>query len=144
MEFFFSRFAADAPTARSPAQQLPDIWTTIAGAGVILPFAEMPAIPGPAPLPPTMPPSSALPKRRRCKRTLFSDAQRQILSNWLNMHKADPYPTTGEKELLMRETGLHRDQINVWFTNNRIRQGFTSMHRLTSPPAPGFRAPIRA
>jgi hypothetical protein len=143
MEFAFSRLAVDAATIRSPAQQLPDIWTTIAFAGVNLPLREMPMVTAPAALAPTIPPSSALSKRRRFKRTLFTDAQRQILSSWLNMHKADPYPTTGEKELLMRETGLHRDQINVWFTHNRIRQGFTSMHRLTAPPTPGFRASIR-
>jgi hypothetical protein len=42
----------------------------------------------------------------------------------------------------MSETGLHKDQINVWFTNNRIRQGFTAGHRLTAPPAPGVRQVI--
>jgi hypothetical protein len=36
---------------------------------------------------------------------------------------------------MMSETGLHKDQINVWFTNNGIRQGFPAAHRLTAPPA---------
>ena len=57
------------------------------------------------------------------KRVLFTENQRGILLNWLIKHSNNPYPTQTEKETLMRLTGLNREQINVWFTNNRIRHG---------------------
>ena len=67
-------------------------------------------------------------KKRETKRTMFSDSQRAILLDWLRDHKSNPYPTIAEKKQLMKETGLNRDQVNVWFTNNRIRLGFTQSH----------------
>lgn len=67
-------------------------------------------------------------KRKESKRTMFSDAQRTILLEWLRDHSSNPYPTITEKKQLMEETGLNREQINVWFTNNRIRLGMTGSH----------------
>ena len=67
-------------------------------------------------------------KRKESKRTMFSDAQRTILLEWLRDHRSNPYPTIAEKKQLMNETGLNREQINVWFTNNRIRLGMTGSH----------------
>ena len=64
-------------------------------------------------------------KRKESKRTMFSDSQRTILLEWLSDHRSNPYPTIQEKKQLMNETGLNREQINVWFTNNRIRLGMT-------------------
>jgi hypothetical protein len=118
---------------------LPDIWTTLAHAGVRLDLSlqhEVPAASPPAAEPQSWSaPSSVTPpgrKRKHFKRTMFTDSQRQILIDWLKMHQANPYPTTVEKEILMEETGLHRDQVNVWFTNHRIRQGFIASHRLAN------------
>ena len=65
-------------------------------------------------------------KRKESKRTLFSDRQRSILMRWLRNHEHNPYPTSSEKQELMEQTGLNRDQINVWFTNNRVRHGMSS------------------
>ena len=59
---------------------------------------------------------------------MFSDSQRTILLEWLRDHRSNPYPTIAEKKQLMNETGLNREQINVWFTNNRIRLGMTGSH----------------
>jgi hypothetical protein len=106
----------------------------MASAGVNIHRAEEPSfsvLPSPPPLAVSSdsPSSVSLKKRRHFKRTLFTETQRQILMGWLKMHQKNPYPTTSEKEYLMMETGLQRDQINVWFTNNRIRQGITSAHR---------------
>jgi hypothetical protein len=128
------------PISSRPAAlpHLPDIWTTAACAGLDLTVARIPLADAAA-----LPPARALPPGRQFKRTLFTDTQRQILTEWFNLHHANPYPTTSEKELLVKETGLHREQINVWFTNHRIRQGFTAAQRLAAPPAPGFRAPVR-
>jgi hypothetical protein len=120
-------------------RRLPDIWTTIALAGVQLelsPPRESPAAAPPAAEVRTW--STAGPvvpagrKRKHFKRTMFTDSQRQILVDWLKLHQTNPYPTTTEKEILMQETGLHRDQINVWFTNHRIRLGFTASHRMST------------
>jgi hypothetical protein len=124
-------------TSADGRHRLPDIWTTIALAGVHLQLSP----PGESSVP--SPPAAevrtwssggaAMPagrKRKHFKRTMFTDAQRQILVDWLKLHQANPYPTTTEKEILMQETGLHRDQINVWFTNHRIRQVFTASHRI--------------
>lgn len=98
---------------------LPDIWTTMAEAGIVMenhgndatktqPISEEPKTPEK--------------KRKRCKRTMFTAVQRQILLTWLRNHRANPYPTTKEKMELMEATGLMREQINVWFTNNRVRR----------------------
>ncbi|KAK8857863.1 DNA binding [Tritrichomonas musculus] len=67
-------------------------------------------------------------KRKESKRTMFTDSQRTILLEWLRDHRSNPYPTIAEKKQLMNETGLNREQINVWFTNNRIRLGLTGSH----------------
>ena len=64
-------------------------------------------------------------KRKETKRTLFSDHQRSILMHWLKEHQSNPYPTSSEKQDLMEKTGLNRDQVNVWFTNNRVRHGMS-------------------
>jgi hypothetical protein len=80
--------------------------------------------------------------RRHFKRTVFSEAQRQILLKWLTLHQAHPYPTPGEKERLMQQTGLQKEQINIWFTNNRIRLGFSPAHRLDEQRAL-FPPPLR-
>ena len=65
-------------------------------------------------------------KRKETRRTLFSNHQRSILLTWLKEHQKNPYPTSIEKQQLMEQTGLNRDQINVWFTNNRVRHGISS------------------
>lgn len=77
---------------------------------------------------PVSPPSAPQPqpkKRREGKRTLFSDAQRAVLMRWLKDHQSNPYPTSLQKQELMEKTGLNREQINVWFTNNRVRHGMS-------------------
>jgi hypothetical protein len=63
---------------------------------------------------------------------MFTDSQRQILVGCLRLHQANPDPTTTEKEILMQEIGLHRDQINVWFTYRRIRLGVATSHRMST------------
>ena len=75
---------------------------------------------------PTTVPSHAPRKRKESKRTLFSEKQRSILMHWLRSHQSNPYPTSIEKQELMEKTGLNRDQINVWFTNNRVRHGLST------------------
>ena len=119
-------------------QRLPDIWQTLASSGLEIAPNEMTpfigtVIASEAPKKARFGATSvcdAMPsrKRRKFKRTLFSDVQKKILSNWLHTHQSNPYPTLVEKEELMHETGLNREQINVWFTNNRIRHGLTGSH----------------
>jgi hypothetical protein len=145
MQFLFSGLSNEStPRVHRPkGTQLPDIWTTIAIAGVNLNLEPTPKLQGAFPIPASGEHHVDLPKQRCLKRTLFTSAQRQILSNWLYMHRANPYPTTTEKDFLMRETGLHREQINVWFTNNRIRQGFTAAPRPAAQFSSGFNPAIR-
>ncbi|KAF1926070.1 uncharacterized protein M421DRAFT_68458 [Didymella exigua CBS 183.55] len=51
----------------------------------------------------------------------FSKEVVRMLKNWLNTHKARPYPTNEEMELLQRRTGLNKTQISNWFANARRR-----------------------
>jgi hypothetical protein len=127
MQFAFVNRAAQSSTKFQP---LPDIWTTVALAGLTL------HIPQPdLHLEEQQPIPNERGNKGRFKRTVFTTLQSQTLWKWLRVHQSNPYPTVFEKELLMRETGLKRDQINVWFTNHRIREGFTLAHRFSVPPA---------
>jgi len=106
---------------------LPGIWTLIHNRGLNIDPKEM------SPffidiMEPQSPPQQQMiiKKRKEFKRTLFTDAQRNTLMQWLKDHQSNPYPTSTEKQQLMAETGLNRDQINVWFTNNRVRHGMSS------------------
>lgn len=98
----------------------PDIWTTIQRAGLSFNDHEFAlnlpeaVTPPPAPLKETY--------RKKGQRTVLSLEQKKILTDWLFSHGNKPYPTVTEKEILMAATGLKREQISVWFTNNRIRQ----------------------
>lgn len=51
----------------------------------------------------------------------FSKEVVRMLRNWLNAHKARPYPTNEEMELLQQRTGLNKTQISNWFANARRR-----------------------
>lgn len=51
----------------------------------------------------------------------FSKEVVRMLRNWLNAHKARPYPTNEEMDLLQQRTGLNRTQIANWFANARRR-----------------------
>mmetsp|Transcript_12672 Transcript_12672/g.18977 ORF Transcript_12672/g.18977 Transcript_12672/m.18977 type:complete len:463 (+) Transcript_12672:117-1505(+) len=46
---------------------------------------------------------------------------RETLKKWFNEHLRYPYPTSNEKEMLQRQTGLTHRQIFNWFTNRRKR-----------------------
>lgn len=65
-------------------------------------------------------------KGKRSQRKLFSEAQRSILLSWLRENSQNPYPSAAEKQVLMDKTGLNKEQINVWFTNTRVRHGMSS------------------
>jgi hypothetical protein len=47
--------------------------------------------------------------------------KRSIMSlrSWLYAHIDNPYPTHKEKEILGKECGLSKKQIQNWFTNAR-------------------------
>ncbi len=49
----------------------------------------------------------------------FSKRQVSQLKEWLHVHMDNPYPSHHDKDLLCRETGLSRRQIQNWFTNAR-------------------------
>jgi hypothetical protein len=124
---------------------LPDIWTTLDLAGIKLNLPEAPPL-TPRAITPVQVPALAPRvrmvgrKRKHFKRTLFTPDQRTVLMEWLHVHQQNPYPTASEKENLMLKTGLHRDQINVWFTNHRMREGIRVPYII--PPA-GMDAPHR-
>jgi hypothetical protein len=128
--------------ARDHFHQFPDIWTTFAVAGIILDSPRRPTSEFVHPTPPVTPQVMQNRKGKHVKRALFTESQRQILLKWLTLHQSNPYPTTIEKDLLVKETGLQREQINIWFTNNRIRQGFTAPHRFDEQRAV-FPPPLR-
>lgn len=49
----------------------------------------------------------------------FAKRSVNTLKIWLNQHIDNPYPTHKEKELLSKESGLSKRQIQNWFTNAR-------------------------
>jgi hypothetical protein len=110
--------------------QLPDIWTTLELAGIKVNLSEgTPVVARHAPVAPAETRFQiAARKRKHFKRTLFTPDQREILLEWLYHHQQNPYPTASEKENLILKTGLHRDQLNVWFTNHRMREGIRLPH----------------
>ncbi|EAY22975.1 Homeobox domain containing protein [Trichomonas vaginalis G3] len=104
----------------------PDIYTLMMSRGVTIDKSMMSLFPVENVLPePEINVEIPIKKRKEGKRTLFSDSQRSILMHWLKNHQSNPYPTATEKQELMDKTGLNRDQINVWFTNNRVRHGMS-------------------
>ena len=127
------------PPLSSPKPLLPGIWQTLASSGIpwtpeqmIPSFGRLSSADEEKPIPSEqIIRNDRIPapkKRKRFKRSVFSEGQKQILIEWLHSHQSNPYPTLLEKQELMQETGLNRDQINVWFTNNRIRHGLTGIH----------------
>ena len=79
---------------------------------------------------PPSPPSQKVPEK--APKTKLNDYQRAILTQWLNSHHDNPYPTPAQKDELIRLTGLDRHRVNVWLTNHRIRGNYTS-RRLFRP-----------
>ncbi|KAJ3308797.1 hypothetical protein HDV04_000784 [Boothiomyces sp. JEL0838] len=47
--------------------------------------------------------------------------QNELLKDWMQAHRSNPYPTEEEKLQLMKETGLTLMQVNTWFINARRR-----------------------
>ncbi|KAK7424559.1 hypothetical protein QQZ08_008569 [Neonectria magnoliae] len=44
------------------------------------------------------------------------------LRNWVSAHSAHPFPNDEEKEILQRQTGLSKTQIQNWLVNARRRR----------------------
>jgi hypothetical protein len=59
----------------------------------------------------------------RPKRRTLSDKGKLILGKWFEEHRANPFPTTAEKESLSRQVGAPVEQISTWFINARARKG---------------------
>jgi len=60
-------------------------------------------------------------KDRIEKRTRPSFTKEQIskMTEWIDSHSHNPYPTESEKEKLSIATGLNLKQVSIWFTNTR-------------------------
>jgi len=56
-----------------------------------------------------------------------------LLRQWLDEHKDDPYPSSEEKEKLVKESQLTRLQVDAWFTNARQRYTKPKVRRGTNP-----------
>lgn len=118
---------------------LPDIWETMECAGIHISLNEMPSFFSSSfqdlSTADPMQRNSELkikPGKNKKKRTHFSDEQRQILLNWFINHKTNPYPSQNDKDILVRQTGLSKEQINVWFTNNRSRHGIRGIKSVSN------------
>ena len=84
----------------------------------------------------------------------FSKEVVRMLRNWLTAHKARPYPTNEEMEMLQQRTGLNKTQIANWFANARRRAKLprassshassnTSSRPIEIAPRPDTPAPVR-
>lgn len=85
----------------------------------------------------------------------FSKEVVRMLRNWLTAHKARPYPTNEEMEMLQQRTGLNKTQIANWFANARRRGKLprapsshsspsTSSRPIEIAPRPDTPAPMRS
>lgn len=48
-------------------------------------------------------------------------SSKEILMDWLDSHRENPYPSVEEKKILCSQTGLSLNQLNNWFINARRR-----------------------
>lgn len=69
------------------------------------------------------PVATAAPETTRVvrRRARLPRKARELLKKWFNEHLRYPYPTSNEKEMLQKQTGLTHRQIFNWFTNRRKR-----------------------
>ncbi|OLN82435.1 Homeobox protein 4-like protein 4 [Colletotrichum chlorophyti] len=68
--------------------------------------------------------------------TRFSSKSLRTLKAWLSNNDQHPYPTTEDMEMLQRQTGLSRQQINNWLANTRRRARFKAPPK--RPPSPAI------
>lgn len=67
--------------------------------------------------------SSSKPKPTpRPSKSRFSLSAVKILDDWLAAHRENPYPSSDERDGLVKESGLTPKQVNTWFANARQRQ----------------------
>ena len=57
-----------------------------------------------------LPPESICPERRRQK-WRFRESTRRVLQQWLDDHRADPYPSTKTKEYLSKKANITPEQV---------------------------------
>lgn len=61
------------------------------------------------------------PGSKKRRRSALPRAAVSTLRAWLLSHVDHPYPTDGEKNALVLQTGLTQSQVNYWFINARVR-----------------------
>ena len=59
--------------------------------------------------------------RRRNRRKNLPQESVAILENWISSNQQDPYPSTGTKKALAKESKLTEKQVSTWLTNYRKR-----------------------
>ena len=55
------------------------------------------------------------------------------MTEWLNRHMSNPYPTTVEKKHLAKAGGITMAQVSSWFANKRARMGIKGK-KVPNPP----------
>ena len=60
--------------------------------------------------------------RRKRRRSKFHPQSVNVLSDWLDENRSDPYPNAKQKKELAAASGLTEKQVGTWFTNWRKRQ----------------------
>ena len=76
-----------------------------------LPTIEMPRFPIPMVKVPN----------KNTKRKRFDKKIKQKIDRWLLLHQNNPYMSKEEKEWMMTQTGLTKEQLNTYLTNQRMR-----------------------
>ena len=60
---------------------------------------------------------------KSCKRrSQFPLASVAVLDDWFHSHRDSPYPTPGELDRLVEQSGLARKQVSTWLNNARSRK----------------------
>lgn len=64
---------------------------------------------------------SKITRRGNPKKCHFPKWVKEILINWLYIHRQYPYPTVSDRNDLLLQTGLSRKQLRIWLINARKR-----------------------
>lgn len=62
---------------------------------------------------------------RKTNYSMLTDAAKNVLNQWYEEHKTNPYPSEEEKQLLANHCGITLNQVKSWFANKRNRTNNT-------------------
>ncbi|KAL7476978.1 hypothetical protein ACHAW6_002803 [Cyclotella cf. meneghiniana] len=69
------------------------------------------------------------PQDQQTLQSKFPPSAVDYLKNWLDEHSSYPYPTRVERETILADTGLNRNQLVAWFKRERVKHGICAIEK---------------